>query len=56
MNLSDDVRDEAIKLICTGLPGPNLCVAPNCECYEKNGKPIVEELWKLFANGHGEPA
>jgi hypothetical protein len=45
-----EIRDQAIRLICTGLPGPNLCRMPKCECYETNGKPIVEALWRLFMN------
>lgn len=50
--LPDDVRDSAIRIICCGLPHgvvPGLCAAPNCACYEENGKPIVERLWALFS-------
>lgn len=47
-------RDAAIRLICTGLPGPNKCMGPNCECWQGNGVPIVEALWKLFTEARPE--
>ena len=43
------LQDEIIKTICTGLPGPNACKAPDCECYEGNGKPVFNAIKPLFA-------
>ena len=51
----DDIQDKVIRLICSGLPGPNKCVAPNCECYEKNGRPVYQELMKLLSAQPAEP-
>ena len=42
------LQDKIIKTICTGLPGPNACKAPDCECYEGNGKPIFRAIEPLF--------
>lgn len=52
----DDFGYKVIRLICTGLPGPSACVAPQCNCFEQHGIPVYEELCKLFADhkGNGE--
>ena len=49
------LQDEIIKTICTGLPGPNACKAPDCECYEGNGKPVFNAIKPLFAALSAQP-
>lgn len=43
-----ELRYSVIRTICHGLPGPSACVAPNCTCYEQNGGPVFDAIFKLF--------
>lgn len=52
--MNSDLRDRLIRLICTGLPGPNKCVAPKCECYAQNGIPIAKAIDDLLREYVGE--